>query len=414
MTLILFTCAFSEVAAAQSLLYANPTSVSFGSVAVGQTAQSTVEVGPIEGMTITIQSATVTGGGFALAAGTTFPFTLNIGAWQGLNVTFAPTAAGAATGSLTITSNASSNPTLVVPLTGTGTGGSSGGSSAPVPKALTCLNATMSAAGTDSCTVTISAAAPAGGASIKLASNDKTVTVPSSVTVSAGATTATFNATVAAFTTAQTANLTANSGSTTITYALQLQPGSGPVLSANATTISFGNVVLNSTATQPLMLYSTGSAALVINSASVTGTGFSSSGLTFPLTINAGKSATLNVTFDPTSAAAATGTLTISSNSSGSGTTTIGLSGTGVSLSVQLNWSAPTSSPATIKGYDIYRATGSSSTYQLLNSAVDANTSYIDSTAASGTSYSYYVTSVDTAGAQSVPSNTATVAVPTN
>ena len=71
------------------------------------------------------------------------------------------------------------------------------------------------------------------------------------------------------------------------------------------------------------------------------GTGFTTSGATFPVTLNPGQSATLNVQFDPTATGAATGELTIQSNSSTNSTAVVNLSGTGTAvLSPQLMVSA--------------------------------------------------------------------------
>jgi hypothetical protein len=67
---------------------------------------------------VTINSATLAGTGFSLAA-QSFPITLTAGQAATLEVEFDPTAAGAAAGQLTIASN-SSNGTAVVSLTGTG------------------------------------------------------------------------------------------------------------------------------------------------------------------------------------------------------------------------------------------------------------------------------------------------------
>src|SRR5208282_6615165 len=119
-------------------------------------------------------------------------------------------------------------------------------------------------AGTDTCTVGLSAVAPTGGFAVSLASNNSSVTVPTSVTVAAGSTTASFTATVSSVSTAQTATLTASAGSVTKTFALQLSPGI-PTLSVNATTIDFGDVVDYSTATQSLILSSTGTAAVTVS-----------------------------------------------------------------------------------------------------------------------------------------------------
>ena len=144
----------------------------------------------------------------------------------------------------------------------------------------------------------------------------------------------------------------------------------------------------------------------------MSGTGFTESGATFPLTLNAGQTATLSLQFEPTATGATTGKLTITSNASSNSTAVVALSGTGVPLAVDLSWNASSSSTDTISGYNIYRATGSSSSFAKLNSSVNSPDSYMDSTVQAGTTYEYYVTAVDSTGAESTPSNTATVVVP--
>ena len=79
---------------------------------------------------------------------------------------------------------------------------------------------------------------------------------------------------------------------------------------------------------------------------------------------------------------------------------------------VDLSWDAPSGSPVPIEGYNIYRSTSGSSTYQLLNSSIHAQTTYVDSTVQSGLVYNYYVESVDSSGMQSSPSNPASVTIP--
>jgi fibronectin type 3 domain-containing protein len=48
-----------------------------------------------------------------------------------------------------------------------------------------------------------------------------------------------------------------------------------------------------------------------------------------------------------------------------------------------------------------------------MNSSVVASTAFTDGNLKSGVSYTYYVTSVDGSGQESVPSNTTVLAVPT-
>jgi len=183
-------------------------------------------------------------------------------------------------------------------------------------------------------------------------------------------------------------------------------------LTVNSSSVSFGNVAVGTPSTQSVTLTSSGTAAVTVSGVNLSGTGFTESGATFPLTLNAGQTATLSLQFEPTATGAATGQLTITSNASSNSTAVVALSGTGVPLAVDLSWTAPPSSSDTVAGYNIYRATGSSSSFTKLNSSVNSPDSYMDSTVAAGATYEYYVTTVDSAGAESTPSNTATVAVP--
>ena len=94
-----------------------------------------------------------------------------------------------------------------------------------------CGNASLTGAGTDNCTVTLSAAATSGGMAISLGSSNSAVAIPGTVTVPAGSTSAGFTATVASVTTTQTATLTASASGVSKTFALQLNPPTAtPVL----------------------------------------------------------------------------------------------------------------------------------------------------------------------------------------
>lgn len=187
---------------------------------------------------------------------------------------------------------------------------------------------------------------------------------------------------------------------------------SGAALSVNASSIAFGSIGLTTPGTQSLTLSSTGSAAVTVSSVAASGTGFSVSGATFPLTLNPGQTATLSIQFKAAAAGSVTGSLTIKSNASSTSTITVALSATGVSRAVDLNWSGPSNSSSAVSGYNIYRATGTSSSFQKLNSSVDQAASFVDGSVQATTTYQYYVTTVDSSGMESTPSNTATVAVP--
>ncbi len=90
---------------------------------------------------------------------------------------------------------------------------------------LTCTPATVNGPGPVSCTVTLTAAA-SGAVSVSLASNNSIVTVPGSVNIGSGLSSAAFNANPGPVPSAQTALLTAslNGGSRTFTLSLQAPP----------------------------------------------------------------------------------------------------------------------------------------------------------------------------------------------
>jgi hypothetical protein len=182
-------------------------------------------------------------------------------------------------------------------------------------------------------------------------------------------------------------------------------------LSVSANTIAFGNVILHTTATQTVTLSVTGTQSVTIN-ASVTGTGFSISSTTFPLTLSSGQSATFTVEFEPTITGAVAGQISITSDAATNDTQNIALTGTGAVAVAQLNWTAPDSTSDPIIGYNVYRALNGSSTYQMLNSSLITDTAYVDETVDSGLTYSFYATSEDSAGAESDPSNIIYLTIP--
>src|ERR1019366_2387832 len=66
---------------------------------------------------------------------------------------------------------------------------------APLVSGVTCIPTSLGQSAVSTCTVTLTQTAPTGGSSVTLGSNNARLTVPASVTVLAGATTATFSAT---------------------------------------------------------------------------------------------------------------------------------------------------------------------------------------------------------------------------
>lgn len=292
------------------------------------------------------------------------------------------------------------------------TRGTGQGSTATL-RALSCSSGSMSGSGSDSCTVTLSGAAGSRGLVVSLSSNNRAVRVPSSVTVRSGSASAAFTASVSAFSGTQSVILTASEGGTSTTFDIQLSAGT-PAITVQSTSVAFGDVPVNAKATQSVGLTSSGTAPLTIKSGSVAGSGFSGSGMSFPVTLNPNQSATLQLQFDPSAAGSANGSVTLSSNASNAPTVTITLSGTGTSGSYHVNlaWSAPTNSTDPVAGYNIYRAVAGSSSYQLMNASASAQTAFTDSSVQNGSNYTYYVESIDASGGASTPSGTVSVSVP--
>jgi hypothetical protein len=118
---------------------------------------------------------------------------------------------------------------------------------------------------------------------------------------------------------------------------------SAGVLAASATTLSFGSVAIGSTAMQSLSVTNTGTAAVNVTQATISGSGFSVMSGSGAATLAAGQSATIQVQFAPPSASAATGSLVVTSNASNP-TLTIVLSGTGAGAGTAAGISATPSS----------------------------------------------------------------------
>ena len=114
-------------------------------------------------------------------------------------------------------------------------------------------------------------------------------------------------------------------------------PAPNPQLAISAANLSFGSVAVNTVGTKTLVLTSTGTSPIVIDSAGSSGTGFTLLAPQFPISLNPTQSMTLQVQFSPISAGSATGQVTIHSNSTNGSTYIVDLSGTGVAENPQLS-----------------------------------------------------------------------------
>jgi hypothetical protein len=174
--------------------------------------------------------------------------------------------------------------------------------------------------------------------------------------------------------------------------------------------LDFGSVTVGSTKNLGASLSATG-ADVVVSAVNVSSSEFSTSGLSLPLTIKAGQSQPITVTFAPQASGAATATVSFTSSASNSPTESlVGTGTTPVAHSVDLSWSASTSSVA---GYNVYRGGVSGGPYTKMNSSVDSAVTFTDSNVQAGQTYFYTVTAVDSTGTESARSNEVQAVVPT-
>ena len=181
-------------------------------------------------------------------------------------------------------------------------------------------------------------------------------------------------------------------------------------LSAKPTSIAFGTVMVESTSTRTVQLSNTGTSSLTVSAASTSGPGFNITGLAFPLTLAAGQSANVSVTFTPSSTGVANGDLQLT-NSGTVSPVLISLNGTGAAPVAHYVVAAWNPSTSTVIGYNVHRSSQSGGPYTKINSAVVLDNSYTDSNVASGLTYFYVVTSVDANNVESEYSNQASATI---
>jgi glyoxylate utilization-related uncharacterized protein len=308
-------------------LAANPSSVNFGNVIIGNNQTVPVTVTNNGGMDVTISNAAATGTGFSFT-GPNLPVTVPAGKNTTFNAIFTPTASGNSSGNLAITSNAN-NATLNIPLTGKGV---TQGQIAPNPASLNfgnvvigtpkTLTETLTNSGGSSLTIS---AASASGTGFSISG----LTLP--VTLTAGQSTS-FSVQFAPTTAgAASGNVSVTSDGANPSLNIPLT-GTGVTpgtLSANPTSLSFGNVQVGSNSSLSETLTNTGGSNVTISQANVTGAGFSVTGLALPTTLTPNQAVTFSVKFAPTAGGAINGNLAIVSDASNS-PLNIALSGTGI------------------------------------------------------------------------------------
>ncbi len=135
------------------------------------------------------------------------------------------------------------------------------------------------------------------------------------------------------------------------------------VLSVSPSSVAFGTVSVGSEVTKTVQLASTGTASVTISGMTFSGSGVSVSGLAMPMTLAAGKDASLTITYKPSSAGTLAGSVSIASNASDP-SELIGLSGTATTAPT----STLTATPSSITFGNVVVGTQTTQTIRLANS----------------------------------------------
>ncbi len=397
----------TAVATTSGTLLSNPSSLSFGSVQVGQGKTLSASLTNSGGSTVTVSQANISGSGFTVG-GLSLPVALAPGQSTPFSVTFKPQSTSAVSGGLSFTSDAA-NAALTIPLVANA---AAVGVLSTSDSSLNFGGVQVNATGTQSetltnsggATVTISQANVSGtgfgitGLTLPLTLNPgQSFTFGATFKPASGGN---FNGSILVVSDASDANVTITlAGTATVSGQLAVSPA----------TLSFGTVTVGQSKSLTASLTANGS-SITVSSANMSTSEFTISGLALPLTLTAGQSTSFTVTFKPQSSGAATASGAYNSNASNPSLAQA-LNGTGAAApqrSVVLSWN-PSSS--TVVGYNVYRGNTSGGPYAKINS-LNADTTFTDSSVQSGKSYFYVTTAVDGSGNESANSNQAQVAIP--
>ncbi len=354
-------------------LSASPAQVAFGNVSVGSKGLENISVSNTGSANLTVSQATVSGSGFTLS-GLQPPLTVAPGQSTAFTVSFAPTAANSATGSLTLVSNAPNSLTTIA-LSATGVAASSQQISV-VPASASFGSVTVGTTNTQTMTLSNPGSANLNVSQATVSGSGfglSGLTLP--LTVAPGksaAFTVSFTPTAASSATGSL-SLVSNAPTSPTTIPLS---GSGAAvsvqLSASPTSLSYGNVNLGSSSSKTVTLTNSGNSTASISQLTVSGAGFTASGLTPPLSLTAGQSTTFSVQFAPTVAGSVSGSVSVASNASNS-PAQIALTGSGLQSTSTSVTAGPQLYVATT-GNDANSGTSTSAPWRTIQKAMNSAT----------------------------------------
>jgi Abnormal spindle-like microcephaly-assoc'd, ASPM-SPD-2-Hydin len=318
-------------------LASSPAAVSFGNVGVKSSGSATVTLSNTGSANVTIAQASVSGTGFTIG-GLTAGQVIQPGQSMNFTAQFSPTSAGNASGSISVSSNAPNSP-MTIAVTGTGAQPGLGSSPATISfgnvPVGTNGTASVSLSNTGTANVTISQARATGtGFSITGLAAGLTIQPGQNASFTAQfSPTSTGNA-------SGSISVSSNAPNSPMTISVT-GTGTQPGLGSSPSAVNFGGIVVGNNGSATVNLSNTGTASVTISQASVTGTGFTISGLAAGLTIQPGQNAKFTAQFSPASSGNASGSISVSSNAPNS-PMTIALTGKGTQAQIG---AVPSSAP---------------------------------------------------------------------
>ena len=402
----------SSVASTSSQSYvlsASASSLNFGNTLVGSSSSQAIALTNTGTASVNLSQVAIAGSGFTVS-GFTGAVALAAGQSLSLAVRFAPATGGSATGSLSFISSATNSPTAI----------SLGGNGVQpqislIPGSVSFGNVTVGVTNTQMLAISNPGTATLNVTQASLIGTGFSFSgLPLPLSVPPGGSSAFTVSFTPASASSLSGNLTlANNALNSPLVVALAGTGVSPVaqLTASPSSLSFGSITTGASGTQSVTLANTGNSSVSVSQINISGTGFSASGFALPVTLAAGQSTSFSATFAPTTTGILSGSVTVTSNASNS-PLAISLSGSGaaaVSHSVALNW---TPSASSYLGFNVYRGSLSGGPYNRVNSALISLTSFSDAGVASGQTYYYVATEVDSTGAESVYSSEVIATIP--
>jgi hypothetical protein len=312
----------------------------FGSVTAGTSKTLTLSASNTGAVPLSIASVSISSKYFTLSS-PSLPAVVAAGQNSTISIVFTPNAAGAFSATVSIASDASDG-AVTVSVSGTGV---SNGQLVLNQTSESFGNVTVGSQSSQTVTLTNNTAsgvtisqAVASGSGFSLSG----LSTPLALNAGANATFSIVFAPLSAGSVSGNLAITSNAVDPALSMALSGAGVAPGALGASPTSLEFGTVQVGNNQVLSETITNTGGSSVTISQVAASGAGFALSGLSTPVTLGAGQSASFTVTFTPTSAGSASGNATVTSNGTNP-TLTIPLAGTSTIAAGQLS-----ATPATL------------------------------------------------------------------